>query len=286
MTNRFLRKSVLRLMPLLGVLALGLASAPEAKANFTLTHQNSTFTVNPDAQAGAFDWVVDGVDQLFQQWFWFRIGPTGGESSINTISAPVVSAAGRVGEITYTGGGIIVDVLYTLTGGTNGSQRSDVAETIQITNTGTSAIDFHFFQYSDFDLNGSGAGQSVRFPNANAVQQFGNGGIMSETVITPVASHHQGATFSTIRDSLNDANPTTLNDTPAIGDGTVGPGDMTWAFEWDVTIAAGNAFQISKDKNLTPVPEPSTVAMALAGAPLLLLVRLRRRLRKPALGVS
>ncbi len=53
--------------------ALGMASPAQA-APITLVDHNSSVTIDPDSQAGMHDWVVDGVDHLFQQWFWYRIG--------------------------------------------------------------------------------------------------------------------------------------------------------------------------------------------------------------------
>jgi hypothetical protein len=55
-------------------------------------------------------------------------------------------------------------------------------------------------------------------------------------------------------------------------------GDVTWAFQWDSIIGAGQSLEIYKDKTLiVPViPEPSVLALVGIGAGLLL----RRRLVK------
>jgi hypothetical protein len=222
-----------------------------------LADLNSTVRIDPDSQAGTFDWVVDGVDQLSQQWFWYRIG-SGAEQSINTLSAASVSATATHAEITYSAGGLEFLVKYDLTGGTAGSFTSDLAETIRIRNLGTSSIDMHFFQYSDFDLNGVAGGQSVQFFGAgfNKVAQTGLGIEMSETVVVPDATHHEANLFSTTRTSLNNGTATTLNDS-----NSAGPGDVTWAYQWDVTVAAGGSFIISKDKHIHAVPEPASLGI-------------------------
>jgi hypothetical protein len=58
--------------------------------------------------------------------------------------------------------------------------------------------------------------------------------------------------------------------------GAVGPGDVTWAFQWDFQLAAGDSFIISKDKylNVTIIPEPSTLGFVALG---LAVVLLRKR---------
>src|SRR5207245_4856892 len=129
----------------------------------TLTDLNSVAQIDTGSQAGMFRWTVDGVSQLAQQWFWYRIGSSGPEASINTISPPVNNqATPRQLSTIYTGNLFNVRVDYMLNGSLPGSGRSDMNETITINNTSATALDFHFFQYSDFDLNGTPAGDTVQ----------------------------------------------------------------------------------------------------------------------------
>src|SRR5258705_3135409 len=55
-----------------------------------LSDGNSTISLDLSSQAGMTAWNVNGVNQVQQEWFWFRVGNTA-EASINTISAPVVT---------------------------------------------------------------------------------------------------------------------------------------------------------------------------------------------------
>src|SRR5215471_5719398 len=64
----------------------------QARAIETLTDNNSVAQIDPNGQAGMFSWTVDGVQNLFQQWFWYRVGTNGPENSIDTISAPAIQA--------------------------------------------------------------------------------------------------------------------------------------------------------------------------------------------------
>src|SRR4051812_2750712 len=56
---------------------------------FTLNDGNSSTTVNTGTDEGVNNWMVDGQNQLYQQWFWYRVGSSGGEAPINTV--PIVS---------------------------------------------------------------------------------------------------------------------------------------------------------------------------------------------------
>ena len=244
---------------------------------FTLTDLNSSATINDLSQSGMFNWTVNGTNQLSQQWFWFRTGSTGPEASIETL--PLV---GEIASDTNANPGndklvlrygsastFFIDITYTLNG--TASSGSDMGEQIAITNNSGSPLDFHFFQYTDFDLNGTTAGDTVTLDNPNTVRQFKGSTVIAETVATPAADRYELAFFNSTLTKLNNGSTDTLSN----GATTVGPGDVTWAFEWDPTIAAGQTFLINKDKNLS-IPEPGTlmlISIGLVGG----LVFLRRR---------
>jgi len=258
---------------------LAFARAPQAQAGtVTLTDQNSTVLIDPTSQAGAYAWIVDGTNNLYQQWFWYRIGnnPTG-QSSIDTISAPSVSLLGTdIAKINYSNASLGVQVTYTLTGGSVGSGISDLAETVRLTNNSKSALSLHFFQYSDFDLAGSSGGDSVTLTNSKATQTKG-GASISETVVVPDASRLEANYYANTLNSLNSGALYNLNNVASAG-----PGDVTWAYQWDTTIAAGGSYIISKDKHLenASIPEPSSLVLASFAGLGLIGLKYCRRSRK------
>jgi hypothetical protein len=260
-----------RLGIVLFVTMTAMVAGTPAGATVILTDMNSSVSIDENSQDGAYEWLVDGEDMLYQQWFWYRIGSSGPEASIDTISAPVVLPflGTRGVSLTYGGVGtpLTVEVTYFLTGGALGSTQSDLAEVIRITNTGSGPIDLHFFQYSDFDLCDIG-GDTVNVVSGNQVRQSDGTCSLSETVVAPAADLWEAGEFPTTLDSLNDGMPTTLNGTSSFG-----PGDATWAYQWDRTIGAGSTFIISKDKSIQPIPEPGTLILIGAGLAALALRR-------------
>lgn len=260
-----------------------LAAAPQARAQIVnLTDGNSVAQINVGSQAGMFNWSVSGLSQLTQQWFWYRLGSTGPQASIDTVSAPTVVLTGTRGlTTTYANNNFSISIDYLLTGGTmvapGQTANSDIGETIRIINTSQTVLPFHFFQYSDFDLGGPGGdtvqlGKNLFGLYNEAYQTDGAGAALTETVTTPGANRGEAAFFNATLVALNTV-PGYILDNNA---GPVGPGDVTWALQWDFNLNPGASFIISKDKFLSVlIPEPSVLALVGLGVVSLLLRRRR-----------
>jgi len=239
----------------------------QTEGQIVLHDNNSTAIVDPLSQTGMFHWDVQGRNQLEQQWFWFGVG-NGPVRSIDTISPPVLLTTGtRELTATYVNpGSFSVSIDYLLSGGTvvaAGHAVADIGETIRIVNLSAAVLQYHFYQYSHFNLNGANNDIVELSKNPrnlyNDAYQFNDGIALSETVTTPGANHGEVATLGVTLAKLN-GSPTGL--TLSDASGPVGPGAVTWALEWDINIAPGGALIISKDKRLDVlVPEPSSLAL-------------------------
>ncbi|MBE3098451.1 MAG: PEP-CTERM sorting domain-containing protein [Planctomycetes bacterium] len=237
---------------------------------------NSHVEFNTDA--GLTAWTVDGVSQLKQQSFYYRLSDTTPElplSALGLYGQPKpIDANFNDGDDTLNvmygqPTGFSITLTYVLNGGLNGSQKSDLQETISFNNRTGQAVRLQFFQYCDFDLNGTPGGDTVEILYPNTVRQSDAHIMVAETVVTPTPTHTELGVYNSTLLKLNDTSATTLNDTT----GPVGPADVTWAFQWDVTVPAGGTVLISKDKNITP--EPATLALMAGG--LVIAATLRRR---------
>lgn len=272
-------------LKLSGVIALVLAGlvawSPTARADvMTLVDGNSSIQVNPGSQDGMFSWTVNGVNHLAKQWIWFRIGHTA-EASIDTLT--LISAETpdpNRARLTYELPGVFtIDVSYSLTGATQFSRTSTLAEEIRITNNTGSSIDPRIFQFTDFNLNGTAENDTAFGVNANTLRQIDPGSdptsaVTAEVVATPNPAPAEVALGPRLLDALNDDVFTRLFNRP-------GPvtGDANFAQQWNLHLVGGGSFLITKIKQIQ-VSEPTS--LVLLGSGLIGLAWYSRRLRRPS----
>jgi len=241
------------LMAIVAVLVI--AACPLWASPVTLTDGNSTFTVDPTDNSGATYWSLDNVDQLYMQQWFYRLGPQAGVQAINTIGTPTVNQfLGTQGvEINYYANTYQVTLTYTLTGGSEGSGTSDVSEVFRIKNTGTTALNFDLFEYSDFDLQPNRSDDSALRLNANTIKQWDGVHVVQESVVrTP--------------DRWQISNPFAITGDLSNSSGFLLNTDCAWAFQWNLVVAPGSSVVFSKDKAFSSnVPEPMSVMLGIMG---------------------
>jgi hypothetical protein len=252
------------------ITALLLAWAPAAArgAILTATDGSSMIQVDPLSQNGLFNWSVNGVSQLSQQWYWVSAGGAA-ETSLDAFPLVDSQASGNQISLTYADQGVSFELTYTLNGTSN--NESLIEETITITNSNTMGFDFKLFEYTDLDLLGDPSGDSATRSGGGILQSQDLSSVLVSASIAPDA--FQIAPAFDIRDLLNDALPTNLNNT---GDPS-GPDDLAHAFQWNLHIDAAGEIVLTKTKSfVTAVPEPSTMLVLLLGLGAIAFARRRR----------
>ncbi len=215
----------------------------------TLQSGNSVVRINPTDNQGVFSWKVDGVEELYQQWFWLRQGSSGPQASLDTMGVPLGAAlTSSNATINYVSAPLNINLGFVLHGGAVASSASDLAETLSVQNTNNSAITLHVFQYVDFNLAGPSGADTVLFPANNTVVQQGGNTIMTETVQSPPPSFWEASFYPLTFDKISGNSPATLSDTvmPASA------GDQTFAYQWDVTLVAGQTLTINSTQSIRP----------------------------------
>jgi hypothetical protein len=254
----------------------GFASVALAGGVNVLADANSSATF--DTTSGQVNWLVDGVNQLFVQEFYFRRSTDTREFRVDSTNLSLDgifvtdtnpfsdTSNDALSQLYSDGTGLQIETIFTLRGGTAGSSNADLAEQIVIRNTGGSTMSLSFFQFVDFDLGGDFSDDAGQILTGNTVNQSDNDVFVSETVVTPTPTLFQMSNAVGMRDFLNDNNVDNLDGSSAFS------GDVGWAFQWDITLAAGEQFIITKDKSIVPAPG----SMMLLGAAGLIANRRRR----------
>jgi hypothetical protein len=255
---------LIRLAGLILVAQLFPASGPACV--FTLQDGNSEAIISAETSQGMNQWLVDGQNQLAAQWFWFRVGSCGPETPLNGL--PLISATQSdpaTLETLYANRKLSIRITYSLSGGASGSGSSVIQEQITIMNRSSNPLSLHFFQYTDMDLAGTAAGDTVQLDRNlqgqfSEVLQSEGDARFAETIFTAGANHAEAGYCSSILNRLNDRRATRLSD-------KAGPiqGDATWALQWDPTIAGRSTFSISLEKSVRVVPEPAATALVPLG---------------------
>lgn len=253
----------------------GIASSALAGGPFTIADGNTSATFDP--AAGQVNWLIDGQNQLFTQEFYFRRSTDSQEYRVDATNLNNVgnfvqdtnpfsdNRADAFGSLFTDGAGLEFETLFTIRGNANGSASADLAEQITIRNTSNSAITLSFFQFVDFDLGGDAFDDFGQIVGGNTAQQSDNDFILAETVATPQPVAFQMDSSFALGSLLGDSAIDNLNGNAAFA------GDVAWAFQWDITLTAGDSFLISKNKSIVPTPG-SIAVLALGG-----LVSARRR---------
>lgn len=256
----------------IAVLALLAVSACSFAQLVTLADNGSVAQINAgtgnDGPFGLNSWTVGGgPNNVVQQAYAYRVG-SGSVDIVNNISAPsITQPTGYLANIGYTSAANLFDLnfRYLLTGGSPNS--ADLAEVTTLINRGNTNLVFSLFEY-DFFTPGGVAGGTGTLLNSSTIRQSNGAGSITVGA-TGIPNHW-------MIDSTGNVAGTILSGGPLL-DATSGytNEDLAFAFEWDIVVAPGQSWQMSKDKLLS-VPEPASL-LVLAGLAAVVVRRRRSR---------
>lgn len=251
----------------------------------TLTELNAQMTIDPTSQIGLSEWSISGQNQAYQQWFWQRSSGIGQNQYSIEVGATLTQTTTGTDKLNLKynyGGNYTIDIFYDLNG--SGSDSSSLIQNVGITNLTASTLTLDFYQYNNFNLGGDPGGDGLYMEDNYAYQNDG-GLFITEGGIQPPSSRFEANTTggifgpgsSTLYKLINNTD-LDLN-TPSGGSDLIGPDDVTWAFQWHITLAPGEGVDIIKNQNMlvSLVPEPSTLSLGVLALALLRFGRKNRR---------
>lgn len=249
------------------------ASFGQAGTGFTITHGDAVFRQADGPTSGTGTGVTSsdfrvtgaaGTDNLFQNWWWFRVdGQTRETAFFNQVGATVV--AGNTATQNWNFGQFTAALTYTVTDTGTASGRVD--EVLVITNTSTAGpLILNLMNYTDYDLNGTSGTDNAVLLGGSTIRVTDGVNADFEGIGANVG-YRVGA-FSSTRLGLSDA----LVDNAANTGLPFGPGDFSGFWQWRLDIPTGGS--ITLGERLEIIPAPGT--LALLGLGTLATVRRRR----------
>ena len=243
------------------IAALLVLSAGLAGATAILSSNNSTLTY--DDTSAFTSWTVEGLDNLFAERWYYRVGSGSGAVLTGPAMNVVSPNIGTVSYLIPNWGS--VTMIHSLLGNTPGSYNAQWSTTVSLTRNPGVTDTLNFYNYADYDLSGTISNDTAQFVGLGL---FGQSDVLMQLTynVSIPPQYIDVLPFFTFNPNANLGN-------------NAGPytGDATFASQFVIT---GSAFSFSIDRSLNPVPEPTTYA--LIGAGLLGLGLLRRRISKSA----
>jgi hypothetical protein len=145
---------------------------------------NDGFGYNQKIHGGLLEWKIDGVNRMFSQWHWFRIGNANKEIAVGsddhldfndqgiTFTQDVVTKQ-IVLNYDLPNYPIGIELRYTLLGGTPKSFNSILDYDVFVTNKTTNPLDIEWFVYNDLDLTPAGFEDTIKalLPDGAMIKQ-------------------------------------------------------------------------------------------------------------------
>lgn len=274
--------------------ALGTVAASNANA-FTLTSGNAT--VEGDL-LGLSNWSHGSTNHLAEQTWWFNATTGTGSTPFNyeladydnTPTETVSSATDAKVAYDLAELGLNVSIDYTLSGGSGST--SSLSENVQFTNNSGGAATITFYQYTDFDLGGYQPYDSTADNVGDGTDGFnyGQNDTVNQLFTNTVEQTNGAMTITELAAAVPFPTTTSVGQalalTDALWDGTVPgtttnngdsyTGDAAWIWAYDISLAAGETYSISKSMVLDAVV-PVPAAAWLFGSGLIGLVGIARR---------
>lgn len=259
-----------------GVAASLLLPAAGAALPVLLEDGSAFVTLDAESPEALSALTVDGSVHLRSGSFFWRVGPTGPETSFAALDAALPLLDDRDGDGSHDAavlgfedpsGRFSVELHAALAGTPFGPPSAGAGAVLDlelvVANLSGAPLDLQLFQLLDVDLFGSfgddealfsGAPDTLRVTDASGLGAF-------EATWAGAPDGVEAALFDALGASLGDGEPTALAGTLAAG-----PGDVTAAASFGLALAPGATARLAQSQTVDVHPLPAPAAPGLLGA--------------------
>ena len=235
------------------------AGAPSAQA-LTISDGVGSITVS-DGTGGLTDFTVNGANDLFEIRYFYRTSAMSQEIPIvGRFAGPAVSSVSQTAPDTITVLGSVTEFDYQLDYVLLGDSLS---LSLTVDETNGLPLSLSLFSYQDWDVDGPGGGDFLAWDGTVMTVSDPPLTRTIDVTTTTAADATEAANWPALQNAFQDAGVTNLTDGAGL---PFGPGDASFAFQYDRVIAANGSTTI--DMEFAVIPEPDSgrlIALGLLG---------------------
>lgn len=215
------------------------------------------------------------ADQLYQDWWWLRVGSENRESALSGAGGFTQPDAATL-RFSAVHAGLSAVATWTVISTAAG--EGELRSTLRISNPGSAPVVVRAFHYADIDVNGTYEDDTMTVLSPTLVRFADADGTSGANPYTVHYGASAGAHFGlgqngSLIAGLTDGGKTNL--TGALGDYAGGSNDLAGGWQWTFTLGANETVEIGAFVALVPSPG-GAAALGAAGLCVLALGRRRR----------
>jgi hypothetical protein len=261
---------------------------PVKAFNTTLTNNGNSANYDDNyhnsGHIGFNNWQVNSQNLLTNTGWFYRLNNAGEAQNLDTLGEGSATINSNSATLPYTGNDFTLNLDLSLDN--NGSTLN---QTATVNNTGNSDLSFDLYFYGELNTSVGNSGDTVVINSTNYTAT--QSGDLNPIITTITENNTNYIGRSTEADAIDSTNDTLINklqfpssgNTPSLS-GTLNAASaqysVSFAYQWNYNLAAGESFQIGINHNAQAVPLEFSPGLGLLLSGILVSIKKSRRYLK------